>query len=216
MGSAPEFRKLLRFEIGPVSCASYVVDALCCHLAESEFEFSQRGYITWFHGDTNYIQNLRFTAFEASLYQALTDALNGRDVFDISQLSLSLYVRGTDEKKLMITTSTQDVVQYTTSGTQITTFSESILNVDEDTVDAIVSEIIKYAGPSFYGILLDAFGSLVSSRRLDVAKLILFSLKKLSDKSNDSNMRNWMTETLMKYNEVFEFYNDGVRLKYDS
>lgn len=210
--------RLVRFDLVHTGCPLDTADQFCNMAQGVSYNFEQRGYITLTNLNGFSVYSLKFPMTDTCLAHALAGELSERDWLGVSKVSLSLYVVGQGDRPLNIFP-VNNAVPLSAIGSQATSFGSAILHANEDSVHELVRQILAVCGPCFHSVLLDAFAALVAARRLDVARCLLQSIKRLTSgitrrMESQNHLHHWLLTLEGKSHEIFRWHNDGAELKF--
>jgi hypothetical protein len=216
-GSFPELHK----NQGPSAanktriCSRYsgpmntVIDEICFSVLTSNVSFGRRGYVTISHSDSvqTYVLNLESNSLSEELFSAISSSPS----MSSSEVILTLYNADIGLKPLDVFP-IGNVVHPSSVLAGITHLIDSLIRSDEDSSHAAVQCAVHEAGPSFRAVIIDAFLMLVQQRRLDSARELIHSLRRLSRHPCTTEENIWLVSIESKLQEIFRFFNNGASL----
>ena len=204
-------QRVLRVDMPNPRDSESVTEHFCYEFLSAPYPVGRRGYLTVAHMGSVNLFSLDFSSHNVSLLDALTAELDAREWSGVAKVSLSMYPCEPGVRPLLIFPIANDLPPSARNA-RMHALVAALTQSCEDSVESAITDIVIEAGICANAILLDAVNSLIALRRLDSARDILRTLKKLANTSSDPNSRLWVESLLDKSQYAFRWTNHGLQL----
>ena len=208
-------KRLHRLELKNPIDGAKAVEELCYAIVSIDIgvnSLARRAHVGILSQDGSFITlNVLFLTPTTSLAKALLETIGGKDMCTVVNITLTLFTKVGDGPSMELFSGSTETPP-TALNSRLTTLGKLLVNSTEDDIDACMLELLRSGGPCVGSIVLDSFHSVVRARRLDVARNIIFTLRKRVFRGSTSELASWYHEIELKARETFRWHNNGAEL----